>query len=193
MEIYNRFFEINIKQKLSSFDIPEERLEFLIREKDNFISLNRNNDADQIIKRFDSLIELEKIKLTTNPPLVKVFVNENDKARLIFRNILKVKPEDRDNLIMFLKKEFPKGKNKEAAIMVVALIENKILIEPTVRAALIKAIKDEWKTEFEDENFNKAFRDIINRKTIHKKEYKGEVVAAIEIVREYLVGNKLAT
>jgi len=61
MESYNRWFENFIQGRLMGIIDPMERIGFLFREKDNFISLNRGIDATQIVHRFDTLIAREKI------------------------------------------------------------------------------------------------------------------------------------
>jgi hypothetical protein len=66
MEMYNRWFESNIQQKINKIKDPINRLDFLIKEKDHFISTNRNDAADQIIRRFDNLIEQERFKAQMN-------------------------------------------------------------------------------------------------------------------------------
>lgn len=80
-----------------------------------------------------------------------------------------------------LKEIFPTGRNKEAAIMITALIENEKISMPTVVIDIILAIQDEWKTEFDPENFYKPHRQISRSK---KTGYKGEVLSAINKVRQ---------
>lgn len=78
MEMYNRWFESNIQQKINKIKDPINRLDFLIKEKDHFISTNRNDAADQIIRRFDNLIEQEKFKAQLNINNIKSSTTTNN-------------------------------------------------------------------------------------------------------------------
>lgn len=63
MEMYNRWFESQIEWKLEEIKEPVQRIKFLFKEKKSFLSLNRSDDAAHVIKRFDTLIEQEKLLL----------------------------------------------------------------------------------------------------------------------------------
>lgn len=89
--------------------------------------------------------------------------------------------DDPLRLISKLKGIFPTGRNKEAAIMIIALIENGMINMPTNRKDVKRAIEEEWKTTFYDQGFNKPFLEIARSK---KTGYKGEVVDAIKKVKQ---------
>ena len=60
MSVYYGWFENNIEERLESINEPKDRLKFLYEEKLRFQKANRNPEADQIVKQFDSKIEMIK-------------------------------------------------------------------------------------------------------------------------------------
>jgi len=125
------------------------------------------------LKVVESRIKKREVKMDSSPKLkVEDFINY-------------LKTERSKELLIFLKNEFPTGKNTEAAMMVFALLENKIMNEPTNMIDVINSIKAEWKSDFEPENFYKAMRSMTKRKTVDKKEYKAEVFAAVTKIKTF--------
>ena len=66
MELYKIWFENNIIRVLKEIKMFSDRIQFLYDEKTKFISLNKNEDANQIVIMFDTLIEKERILQETN-------------------------------------------------------------------------------------------------------------------------------
>lgn len=99
-----------------------------------------------------------------------------------FIQYLNPKKKTKEELLACLKASFPSGKNKEAAIMVFALAENELINIPKIEIDLIKAIMQEWKTDFGPENYRKPYREIEMNK---KNGLKGEVIAAINKIKEF--------
>lgn len=99
----------------------------------------------------------------------------NKKPERIFADYLKhPKPE---KLIVELKNIFPNAKGKEAAIMVFALNENKLIARPKNNIDLIKAIRKEWNIVFSDEAFNRPFREL-------ERGYNDEAFIAVNKVKQ---------
>ena len=94
-------------------------------------------------------------------------------------------------LLIFLKKEFPTGKNKEAAIMVFALSECERISPPKNQIDLRRSIGKEWNivVDKRDESFDRELRNF--KITKHAKEkdnslkYDGDIIAAINKINQF--------
>lgn len=58
---YNEWFSRTQKES-KRFENPLDRIKFLVDEKDHFISCNRNEEATQIVKRLEGLIDQERFE-----------------------------------------------------------------------------------------------------------------------------------
>lgn len=110
--MYNRWFEYDIIRRLESINDPILRIKFLFSEKSNFISLNSGRDADQIIKRFDNLIEQEKTLATYAKTFQVTYNNKIDRLiRILITSCIEIlaHPE----LYHILKKHFKDQSDKQ--------------------------------------------------------------------------------
>lgn len=126
------------------------------------------------LELLEALLRQEQYSSSIDPP-----TNNRYKSHATFADYLV--SADPLRLISKLKEIFPTGRNKEAAVMIIALIENGKIEMPTNKIDVKRAIEEEWKTTFKDQGFNTRFLEISRSK---KTGYKGEVVDAIKKVKQ---------
>ena len=135
--------------------------------------------TDDLLKWIDKQAVLWELKMTLKS---QNHANMKPDVKPDFADYLK-HPEP-EKLISELKKIFPEAIGKKAALMFTALIENDIAEKPTNNIDITRAIKKEWSLDFSDESFNRPFRKFESDK---KTGYKGEVIAAINKVKQIVV------
>lgn len=93
-EMYNSWFKSEIEQRLSEIKDFSNRINFLFDEKSRFISNNRGVEADQVIQKFNTLIEKEKSLFELNkaqnnntesePEIFLDYSNNSKAERIVF-------------------------------------------------------------------------------------------------------------
>jgi hypothetical protein len=180
-ELENRLFESDVVFKLETITGKDERINFLRRKNDYFLSMNCCSIFTQ--KRFDLLIEIEQDKQS-----LLASINDKKAAPIPFSFYLK-NIEKKDELIMLLKERYPNAKNKQCAVMLAVLYENDILDLPDKLLDLYNAIAAEWKIEDFDrrghEQILKKWWIQITKEWLqtHTPQYSSEVRIEIEYLK----------